>query len=149
MGVRMKLIFAIPALAIAACCLTSAPLTAQTESPRVVRLGLLSGSAKGDASPVPPGPINDVVAGTGLAGRGTTPTVTLSIANGGVGTAQLAAQAVTGANVAIPMAVSGSVASNGVLQVTNTNPTSIGILAKGTARAAGGRQRCSVRRDRD
>jgi len=42
MEVRMRFIPVITALAIAACCLSSAPLTAQTEARRVARLGLLS-----------------------------------------------------------------------------------------------------------
>jgi hypothetical protein len=90
---------------------------------------------KGDPGPQgaqgPPGPINNVVAGTGLTGGGMTPTVTLAIANGGVGTPQLAAQAVTGKNVSIPLGLSASVAANGVMQVANTNADGIGIAASG------------------
>lgn len=81
----------------------------------------------------PPGPINNVVAGSGLIGGGSTPTVMLSIANGGVGTAQLAASAVTSNNIAAPLALTSSIAPGTTFFASNTasGPAAYAISAVG------------------
>ena len=85
----------------------------------------------------PPGPISNVIAGTGLAGGGTTSTVSVAIADSGVGTAQLAARAVTGAKVSTPLVVSASVPpGSGVLEFTNTDPN--GVAVRGISDAGWG-----------
>lgn len=79
-----------------------------------------AGPAGGQGPQGPPGPISNVVAGTGLTGGGGTPTVTLAIASGGVGTPQLATNAVTSPNIATPLVLTASIVPGTTFSAFNT-----------------------------
>ena len=95
------------------------------------------------------GSITGVTAGTGLSGGGSNGTVTLNIANGGIGTAQIASGAITDASVSAsaaiaPTKIAGTAAtlgantyggsqtiSNGALNLPTTTNSGSGILSLG------------------
>lgn len=79
--------------------------------PRYTAVQVVTATAGGGG-----GTITGVTAGTGLSGGGTSGNVTLSVANGGVNTAQLADNSVTDAKIT---AVSGSKVTGAVANATN------------------------------